>query len=150
MRAKKHIRDVAKTRTLPGPAVDPKRSALMGRVKGKHSKPEVAVRKIVHALGYRFRLHSRNLPGTPDLVLPRLRKVLFVHGCFWHRHEGCGRTTSPKTRAAFWAEKFQCNIARDDDKARQLRALGWDVLIVWECETFDLHRLTRRLSKALG
>jgi DNA mismatch endonuclease (patch repair protein) len=122
----------------------------MARVRDKNSKPELAVRRLVHGLGYRFRLHNRNLPGTPDLVFPRLRKAIFVHGCFWHRHHGCARTTSPKTRAAYWAEKFERNIERDQAKEGQLRALGWDVLIVWECETFDPRRLSRRLKAFLG
>jgi DNA mismatch endonuclease (patch repair protein) len=134
---------------LAGATVDPQRSALMARVRGKDSKPEIVVRRSAHALGYRFRLHRRNLPGTPDLVFPRLRKAIFVHGCFWHRHRGCSRTTTPKTRAAFWAEKFADNIKRDARTRRQLRAAGWDVLVVWECETFDRRALTRRLAAFL-
>jgi DNA mismatch endonuclease (patch repair protein) len=130
---------------LAGEPVDLQRSALMARVRDKNSKPELAVRRLAHRLGYRFRLHVRNLPGTPDLVFPRFRKVIFVHGCFWHRHRGCGRTTTPKTRHAYWAEKFETNIQRDKTKKRQLEALGWKVLVVWECETFDLDALSRRL-----
>jgi DNA mismatch endonuclease (patch repair protein) len=109
----------------------------MGRVRGKDSKPEKAVRRMAHALGYRFRLHARTLPGTPDLVFPGKRKVIFVHGCFWHRHPKCIRTTTPKTRAAFWADKFKQNIARDAARERELKTLGWEVLVIWECETFD-------------
>ena len=109
----------------------------MGRVRGKDSKPEMAVRRMVHALGYRFRLHARYLPGTPDLAFPGKRKVIFVHGCFWHRHPKCIRTTTPKTRAAFWADKFKQNIARDAARERELKTLGWKVLVIWECETFD-------------
>lgn len=133
-------------RTLAGEPIERVRSALMGRVRGKNSKPEIVVRRLAHALGYRFRLHGRNLPGTPDLVFPRLRKVIFVHGCFWHRHRGCYRTTTPKTRAKFWAEKFKRNIERDTRKETQLRALGWDVLVLWECETFDMSTLSVRLA----
>lgn len=126
-------------------AIDPTRSALMARIRGKDSKPEMTVRRVAHALGFRFRLHRRDLPGTPDLVFPRLQKVIFVHGCFWHRHPGCPRTTTPKTRAAYWADKFERNIERDLRKETALKALGWDVLIVWECETFDRDALARRL-----
>ena len=132
-------------RFLAGEPVDPQRSALMARVRDKNSKPEIAVRRLAHRLGYRFRLHNRKLPGTPDLVFPRLRKALFVHGCFWHRHRGCARTTTPKTRSSYWAEKFKSNIKRDRAKATQLRKLGWDVLVIWECETFDLDTLSHRL-----
>jgi DNA mismatch endonuclease, patch repair protein len=130
---------------LAGQRIDPKRSALMARVKSKDSKPEIVVRRLVHRLGYRFRLHRRDLPGTPDLTFPRLRKVIFVHGCFWHRHKGCSRTTTPKTRFTYWVDKFNCNIRRDASKQRQLKSLGWDVLIVWECETFNPDLLSERL-----
>ena len=136
-------------RFLEGEPVDPQRSALMARVRDKNSKPELAVRRLAHRLGYRFRLHYRKLPGTPDLVFPRLQKVIFVHGCFWHRHYGCVRTTSPRTRAAYWAEKFERNVERDQAKEGELRALGWKVLVVWECETFDPGALSRRLRAFL-
>jgi len=135
---------VAKRGGVRGP-VDPKRSALMARVRGKHSKPELAVRRLAHSRGFRFRLHARDLPGTPDLVFPGLGKIVFVHGCFWHRHRGCPRTTTPKTRARFWADKFEANITRDARKLGELRSLGWDALVVWECETFDTGTLERRL-----
>jgi DNA mismatch endonuclease (patch repair protein) len=134
----------------PFASVDPARRALMARVRATGSKPEVAVRRAAHALGYRFRLHQRDLPGTPDLVFPRHRKAIFVHGCFWHRHPGCSRTTSPKTRAAYWEEKFQANIARDVARLAELRELGWDVLVVWECDTFDQAALSERLRSFLG
>lgn len=117
----------------------------MARVRGKNSTPEMAVRSVAHQLGYRFRLHRRDLPGTPDLVFPGPRKAIFVHGCFWHRHPKCFRTTTPKTRAAFWAQKFADNIKRDRRVRRQLRDAGWDVLIVWECQTFDRDSLEARL-----
>jgi DNA mismatch endonuclease (patch repair protein) len=130
--------------------VDPQRSALMARVRSKDSKPELVVRKLAHRLGYRFRLHRRDLPGTPDLVFPRFRKVVFVHGCFWHRHRGCARTTNPKTRSAFWSEKFEQNIKRDAIKHKQLKALGWEVLVIWECETFDDHKVSKRLDAFLS
>lgn len=146
MRKIRHLAKKPHAKMLAGEPIDPKRSALMGRVKGKDSKPEMVVRKLVHSLGYRFRLHCRNLPGTPDLIFPRLRKAIFVHGCFWHRHQGCYRTTTPKTRADYWASKFERNIERDALKQRQLRASGWDVLVVWECETFDSDVLSDRLT----
>jgi DNA mismatch endonuclease (patch repair protein) len=134
---------------LAGEFVDPRRSALMALVKGKNSKPEVVVRSVAHRLGYRFRLHFRDLAGTPDLVFPRLRKAIFVHGCFWHRHRNCSRATTPKTRAAFWAQKFSDNIRRDSRVRRRLRAAGWDVLVVWECETFERDSLRARVRAFL-
>ena len=126
------------------------RRSLMARVKSKDSKPELAARRSAHALGHRFRLHRRDLPGTPDLVFPRLKKVIFVHGCFWHRHPGCSRTTSPKTRTDYWDDKFAENVARDAARLRELEALGWKTLVVWECETFDREALSKRLSAFLG
>lgn len=129
--------------------VDPARSALMGRVRTKGSAPEMRVRSAAHALGFRFRLHGRNLPGTPDLVFPRLGKAIFVHGCFWHRHPGCQRTTNPKTRAKYWSGKFATNIERDARVIAELGQLGWDVMVIWECETFDSERLGRRLRAFL-
>ena len=117
----------------------------MARVRGKDSKPEIAVRRCVHRLGYRYRLHCRNLPGSPDLVFPRLRKVIFVHGCFWHRHRGCPRTTMPRTRANYWATKFMANVKRDARVRGRLRRADWDVMIVWECQTLDLEALTAKL-----
>jgi DNA mismatch endonuclease (patch repair protein) len=132
---------------LAGEPIDPDRSALMACVRDKHSKPEMVVRRIAHGLGFRFRLHRRDLPGTPDLVFPSMRKVIFVHGCFWHRHKGCVRTTSPATRRQYWADKFAANIKRDRAKQRKLRTCGWEVLVIWECQTFDIDDLTRRLTK---
>ena len=134
---------------LFGEPVDQSRSALMRRVRGKDTAPEHSVRRAAHALGYRFRLHRRDLPGTPDLTFPRLRKILFVHGCFWHRHEGCRRTTWPKTRAVYWRRKFEENVERDRRNVAELRALGWEVLVVWECETFDWEKLLALLSEFL-
>lgn len=134
---------------LFGESIDASRSALMRRIRGRDTTPERTVRRAAHALGYRFRLHRRDLPGTPDLTFPRLRKVLFVHGCFWHRHEGCGRTTWPKTRALYWRKKFEENVGRDRRNIAELKALGWDVLVVWECETFDWSKLLALLSEFL-
>lgn len=136
-------------KVLAGEPIAPERSALMARVRSKNSKPEIIVRRLVHALRYRFRLHYSALPGTPDLAFPRLRKVIFVHGCFWHRHHGCARTTTPKTRAAYWRGKFAANVERDVRKKRQLKALGWGVLVVWECQTFDPDTLANRVTAFL-
>ena len=111
------------------------RSALMGRVRSADTAPELAVRRLAHALGFRFRLQRRDLPGTPDLTFPRLRAVVFVHGCFWHRHACRRGRAEPATRPAFWRRKFAANIARDRRVVRALRRMGWRVLIVWECET---------------
>ena len=130
--------------------IDPDRSALMSRVKAKDTKPELRVRRSAHGLGYRYRLHRRDLPGSPDLVFPGRRKVLFVHGCFWHRHQGCRKTTMPKTRAKFWQRKFDDNVRRDERVIAALRDLGWDVLVVWECETSDGNLLRRTLIEFLG
>ncbi len=130
--------------------IDPDRSALMSRVKAKDTKPELRVRRLAHGLGYRYRLHRRDLPGSPDLVFSGRRKVLFVHGCFWHRHQGCRKTTMPKTRAKFWQRKFDDNVRRDERVIAALRDLGWDVLVVWECETSDEDLLRRTLLEFLG
>ena len=125
--------------------VDPKRRELMARVRAKGTRPELVVRKAAHAMGYRFRLHRRDLPGTPDLVFPRLMKVIFVHGCFWHRHGDCSRTTHPNTRVDFWQSKFAANVARDERNRADLEALGWHVGTVWECETLNAERLAEKL-----
>ena len=108
------------------------RSALMARIRGTNTKPELLVRSALHRAGFRFRLHAPTLPGRPDVVLPRHRVVVFVHGCFWHRH-GCRHSTTPATRVRFWKEKFERNVARDARNARALRRLGWRVLTIWEC-----------------
>lgn len=121
----------------------------MARVRSKDTAPELIVRKIVHALGYRFRLHRKDLPGRPDLVLPRHHAVIFVHGCFWHRHHDCRRASLPKSRTEFWRSKLARNSERDAIAQRQLRAAGWRVLVVWECQTKNLDRLRGRLSKFL-
>lgn len=111
------------------------RSNLMGRIRGKNTKPEMVVRRLVHRMGYRYRLHRKDLPGRPDLVFAARRKVIFVHGCFWHQHEGCRLAYKPKTRVAFWHTKLEANRARDTRNQHDLRAAGWDVLVIWECET---------------
>lgn len=123
-----------------------RRSALMRRVRQRDTDPELVVRRVAHALGYRFRLHRRDLPGTPDLVFPKYRVALFVHGCFWHRHEGCPRATTPKSRRDYWLPKFAANVERDRRKEEALKSLGWRVLIFWECEINDANSLKRRLK----
>lgn len=126
------------------------RSALMAKVKAKNTKPEIVVRSITHRLGFRFRLHRKDLPGSPDLVFPKLNKIIFVHGCFWHRHPGCSRTTNPKTRADYWQAKFESNKRRDKIALKALRLGGWKCFVVWECETFDQQELKARLKALLS
>lgn len=111
------------------------RSENMARIRGKNTKPEIKVRSMTHALGYRFRLHRRDLPGSPDLAFPGRKAAIFVHGCFWHRHQGCPNCTTPKTRTEFWQEKFTKNVARDRKVIADLERLGWRVMTIWECET---------------
>lgn len=111
------------------------RSLCMSRVRGGNTSPEMVVRSTLHKLGFRFRLHRRDLPGTPDVVLPRWNTIIFVHGCFWHGHGGCRRAERPESNAEFWRMKLDSNIQRDERNRRELNALGWKVLTVWECET---------------
>lgn len=113
------------------------RSRMMAGIKGKNTKPELLVRRYLHSRGLRFRLHVTNLPGRPDIVLPKYRKVVFVHGCFWHQHAGCKYATLPSSRAEFWANKLSDNVARDQYQIAVLEELGWGVLLVWECELRD-------------
>src|SRR5690606_3727417 len=110
------------------------RSRMMSGIRGRDTKPEIAVRRYLHAAGLRFRLSPRNLPGRPDIVLPKHNAVVFVHGCFWHRHLGCKYTTNPATRPAFWKRKFAENVARDQRVQLQLKEAGWRVFVVWDCE----------------
>lgn len=131
--------------TLKDDAVDPRRSALMSRVRQRDTSPELVVRKVAHSLGLRFRLQRRDLPGRPDVVFPSRRIAVFVHGCFWHRHQGCSRCTTPKARKDFWAAKFAANIDRDERATTALIGLGWKVIVIWECETFDQGRLRERI-----
>jgi len=117
----------------------------MRSVRRAHTKPEIVVRKLLHRVGLRFRLQQLGLPGTPDIVLPKHRTVVFVHGCFWHRHPGCKKATTPKTRAEFWREKFERNVHRDQANEEALIRGGWHVVIVWECETKHTEALLHRL-----
>jgi DNA mismatch endonuclease (patch repair protein) len=113
------------------------RSRMMGRIRSRNTLPERQVRSFLFMHGFRFRLHVRNLPGSPDIVLPALRTAIFVHGCFWHRHPGCRYATKPATRRDFWENKLSENVARDKHKKMELEALGWNVLVIWECQTTD-------------
>lgn len=125
------------------------RSELMSRVRSKDTKPEMRVRRMVHAMGYRYRLHHGKLPGRPDMVFPERRKIIFVHGCFWHRHENCRRNRTPKSRREFWDAKLEKNRLRDLETQSKLQALGWDVLVVWECETEEAAGLPGRIMSFL-
>ena len=117
------------------PAVTAARSENMARIRSRDTKPEIVVRQRLHREGYRFRLHRRDLPGSPDIVIPRIRLAILVHGCFWHQHPGCTRATVPGTRRSFWTDKFARNAARDAEVQTALEGLGWRVAIIWECET---------------
>ena len=110
------------------------RSWNMSRIKGSDTKPEKILRSALHRAGFRFRLHDKRLPGKPDLVLKKFSTVIFVHGCFWHRHKGCDKATTPKSNIDFWEEKFKRNTERDARKSKELSDRGWEVLTVWECE----------------
>jgi DNA mismatch endonuclease (patch repair protein) len=122
----------------------------MSRIKGRNTVPEVQVRSMLHNAGFRFRLHGKDLPGKPDIVLPKRGAVVFVHGCFWHRHRKCKNCTSPKTNVDFWQTKFSGNVARDEQSAKALRKAGWKVIVVWECELASPDKLRRRLLRLLG
>lgn len=111
-----------------------RRSWNMSRIRGRDTKAEKLLRSLLHRAGYRFRLHVWELPGRPDIVLPKYRTAIFMHGCFWHRHQGCANATMPSTRREFWQAKFEGNINRDERNRRDLREAGWDVITVWECE----------------
>lgn len=125
------------------------RSARMALVQSKNTKPELLVRRLVYAMGYRYRLHRRDLPGTPDLVFAGRSKVIFVHGCFWHRHARCALARLPKTRGDFWLPKLTANAERDARNARALRRLGWGVLTIWECQLGDTTKLANRIGRFL-
>lgn len=125
------------------------RSERMGRVRAKNTKPEMLVRRMVHRMGYRYQLHRRDLPGHPDLVFPSRGKIIFVHGCFWHRHGTCKNTRWPKSNLEFWKPKLERNHERDKIIRRQLQKLGWQVFIVWECQLSKLSALTARLCAFL-
>jgi len=121
----------------------------MSRIPSKNTKTELVVRSLVHSMGYRYRLHRKDLPGKPDMVFPKYRTVIFVHGCFWHRHEGCKITTTPKTNTEFWEKKFARNIALDVEHQQKLREMGWKVTVVWQCELKDLNKLATIILESL-
>lgn len=125
------------------------RSERMSRIKDRNTKPELIVRSLIHRMGYRYRLHGKELPGRPDLVFTKKRKVIFVHGCFWHRHEGCRLARLPKSRLDFWRPKLEANAERDKEVERRLTELGWKVLTIWECEVRDEVVLTLRVRAFL-
>ena len=126
-----------------------KRSWIMGRVKGANTKPEMVVRRWLHAHGYRFRLHRADLPGKPDIVLAKYRTVVFVHGCFWHGHPGCGHADLPASNREYWEKKIGRNVVRDRERRRELRKLGWRVVTIWECSTRDPAAFAKKLLRAL-
>lgn len=125
------------------------RSRIMGLVKGTDTGPEITVRKILHADGFRFRLHADHLPGKPDIVLPKWRSVIRVHGCFWHQHSGCPRAARPTSNVAFWNRKLDRNVQRDKENRRELIRLGWRVVTLWECQIKDTTAFRRRLRRLL-
>jgi DNA mismatch endonuclease, patch repair protein len=126
------------------------RSRLMASIRSTDTQPEKLVRSLLHHLGFRFRLHRKDLPGTPDLILMRYKTAIFIHGCFWHRHLICKDSTIPKTNTEFWTKKFNDNLLRDKRSTSALKDLGWRVLVVWECETKDLGILADRLTRELS
>lgn len=127
-----------------------RRSAMMARIRGRDTKPEMIVRRAAHRLGYRFRLHRRDFPGSPDLVFPRRKKIVFVHGCFWHSHEGCRFAYQPKSNVEFWGSKLRKNRERDIRVKGELECMAWDVLVIWECETVDSDLVDAKLQGHLG
>ena len=127
-----------------------RRSANMSRIRSQGTAPELVVRRLVHSMGYRFRLHVATLPGKPDIVLPRWKCVIEVRGCFWHQHAGCSDSHIPKTRLEYWEPKLERNQKRDKRNIRELRKLGWRVCVVWECETKDTGKLSKRLTHFLA
>jgi DNA mismatch endonuclease (patch repair protein) len=145
--------------TLSGLATSPvvmdrlspkQRSKVMSKVKGVNTTPELRVRRALHAIGYRFRLHRKDLPGKPDIVLPKHRLCLFVHGCYWHQHQGCKRCTFPKTNTEFWAKKFNQNRIRDERVTAALIQAGWKVCVIWECQTKDQTTLLASIARCLS
>jgi DNA mismatch endonuclease (patch repair protein) len=126
-----------------------KRSWNMSRIRSKNTKPEIAVRSLLHRAGYRFRLHVNYLPGKPDIVLPKHKTVIFVHGCFWHRHPGCKYAYTPKSKRKFWGKKFKQNIERHKKVTRELEIIGWRVIVAWECEVSNTRKLFNSITKNL-
>ena len=125
------------------------RSERMSRVRSKDTKPEMLVRSLIHKMGYRYRLHARDLPGKPDIVLPSRGKIIFVHGCFWHRHGTCKNTRWPKSKLDFWKPKLEANHNRDKAVRRSLRGMGWKLMVVWECQLANAAKVVIRLRRFL-
>jgi DNA mismatch endonuclease, patch repair protein len=127
-----------------------KRSQIMSKVGGKNTKPELIIRSLLHRMGYRFRIHCTDLPGNPDISLPRHKKIIFVHGCFWHGHIECPRAKRPSTNQEFWQKKLDKNIERDRQNIAKLEAFGWTVLVIWQCEVKDLPKLEQKIESFIG
>lgn len=125
------------------------RSERMALIRAKNTKPELVVRRLVHGMGFRYRLHGAKLPGRPDLVFPARHKAIFVHGCFWHRHRGCKLARIPKSRVRFWKEKLEGNRQRDLRNVSRIRRMGWSSLVVWECQLGSIESLSRKIRKFL-
>ena len=127
-----------------------RRSWNMSRIKGKDTNPELLLRSLLHKKGFRFRIHDKRLPGKPDIVLPRYRTVILVHGCFWHRHSGCRYAYTPKSRQEFWLKKFEDTIQRDNEQAALLKSNGWGIVVVWECELKkNSHDVVKKISVSI-
>jgi len=123
---------------------DEKRSTQMRLIRSKDTKPELVIRKALYSLGYRYRLHAKNLPGHPDLAFPGRKKVIYVHGCFWHRHAGCKKNRTPKSKLDYWEPKFAANVERDLRNQQELQEMGWEFLVVWECELKNIEEITEK------
>lgn len=139
-----------RTPRIPEPGTPRHRAWNMSRIRGKDTKPEMVVRRLLYADGFRYRLHATDLPGRPDIVFRSRKRVIFVHGCFWHQHNGCRNASIPKTRTDFWNKKLKGNVSRDQFVLRQLHERGWRVLIVWECEIKDAGYLSAKLQEFLA
>ena len=126
-----------------------KRSQVMSRIRSKDTKPEKIIRSILHKLGFRFRINRKDLPGKPDIVLPKYRTVIFVHGCFWHQHEGCKIASKPKSNSEYWKTKFTKNIERDKKNQEELKLMGYRVIIIWECEAKVIQKSPEKLKSML-
>ena len=127
-----------------------KRSWNMARIKGKNTKPEIMIRSMLHRQGYRFRIHVKKLPGCPDIVMAKYKTVIFVHGCFWHRHPGCKYAYTPKTRQTFWNDKFRKTVENDKKVIEKLKKSGWQILIIWECELSDMASIESKIADSLN
>ena len=130
--------------------VSEQRSRNMSAIKSKNTKPEIKVRKVLHSMGYRFRLHRKDLPGSPDIVLPKYKTVIFVHGCFWHRHENCKYASNPKTRKEFWENKFKTNVKRDKEIQEKIKNIGWKSVVIWECEVRNIESIEEKIKRFLN